>query len=105
MPMTFEVLENEEIVRIRKGSIAASHLVAKLQALTPGQGGRFQVEEGGPGRQTIKNQLKAASEMANVPIQFIRSAADVVVFEVFPAGTVFPKRKGGPGRPRKAAEA
>jgi len=28
-----------------------------------------------------------------------------VLFEVFPAGTVFPKRKGGPGRPRKNPEA
>jgi len=105
MSTSFEVLESDEVGRIRKGSVSASHFVAQLQALTPGQGGRIRIEEGGPGRQTLKNQLKAASEMAGVPIQFIRSAENIVVFEVFPSGTVFPKRKGGPGRPRKSPAA
>jgi len=39
-----------------------------------------------------------------VPIQFVRSSADRVLFEVFPPGTEFPKRKGGPGRPKRNPE-
>lgn len=95
------ILEPDELARMRKGSVSAGQYVAVLKEMTPGQGGVIAVEEGGPGRQSIKNRLKAASGLTDVPIQFVRSSADKVLFEVFPPGTVFPKRKGGPGRPRK----
>ena len=95
------ILEADELARRRKGSVSAGQYVTVLQAMQPGQGGLIEIEEGGPGRQAIKNRLTAASAIAGVPIRFVRSSAAEVLFEVFPAGTVFPKRKGGPGRPRK----
>ncbi len=99
------ILQSDELAARRKGSVSASRYVATLQAMQPGQGGFVSIEEGGPSRQTIKNRLKAASALSNVPIQFVRSSADQVLFEVFPPGTTFPKRAGGPGRPKKGPEA
>lgn len=99
------ILEPEELARRRKGSVSASQYVSVPQGMRPGQGGVITIEEGGPARQAIKNRLTSASAIAGVPIRFVRSSATEVLFEVFPAGTVFPKRKGGPGRPRKNPEA
>jgi len=99
-----KILESEELAALRKGSLSAGPYVAILQGMQAGQGGLIEVTEGGPGRQSIKNRLRAASAMADVPIQFVRSDASQVLFEVFPPGTTFPKRKGGPGRPRKSVE-
>ncbi len=98
------ILEPEELARLRKGAVSAGQYVSVLQGMRPGQGGKIEIEEGGPGRQAIKNRLKSASALADVPLRFIRSSANQVLFEVFPPGTVFPKRKGGPGRPRKSAD-
>ncbi len=98
------ILEPEELSRLRKGSVSAGEYIAVLQGMRPGQGGQIDIEEGGPARQAIKNRLMSASAIADVPIRFIRSSASQVLFEVFPPGTVFPKRKGGPGRPRKSAD-
>jgi len=99
-----KILEPDELAARRKGSVSAGPYVSVLQGMRPGQGGEVDVEEGGPSRPSLKNRLKAASGMADVPIQFVRSDATRVLFEIFPAGTVFPKRKGGPGRPKKNPE-
>lgn len=99
-----KILEPDELAAKRKGSVSAGPYVSVLQGMRPGQGGEIDVEEGGPGRASLKNRLKAASAMADVPIQFVRSDATKVLFEVFPPGTVFPKRKGGPGRPKKSEQ-
>ena len=101
MASDVRILESEELSRMRKGSVSAGQYVSVLQGMQPGQGGLIEIEEGGPARQAIKNRLMSASAIADVPIRFVRSSATQVLFEVFPPGTVFPKRKGGPGRPRK----
>lgn len=105
MANEIKILESDELAKLRKGSVSAGPYVGVLQGMQPGQGGVIEVTEDGPGRPSIKNRLKAASEMAGIPIQFVRSDANTVVFEVFPPGTVFPKRQGGPGRPKKNADA
>ncbi len=98
-----KILPSDEVAARRKGSAPAAQYVTVLRGMEPGQGGEVVIEEGTPSRQTVKNRLRAASAIANVTIQFIRSPANTVLFEVFPPGTEFPKRKGGPGRPRKNA--
>lgn len=101
MASDVRILESEELSRLRKGSVSAEEYIGVLQGMQPGQGGLIEIEEDGPARQAIKNRLNAASAITGVPIRFVRSSATQVLFEVFPPGTVFPKRKGGPGRPRK----
>lgn len=56
--------------------------VAFLRSLRLGQGGRATVEAEGITRQGIKLRLKRAAEEAGVTIEFLRSPASEVRFQV-----------------------
>ena len=102
MTIPMRTLETEDLDRLRKGSVSAAEYIPLLQGLQPGQGGLFDVEEVGIKRPALKNRLTAAATQAGVVIRFMRSSPTQVIFEVLPPGTIIPKRKGGPGRPKKS---
>lgn len=105
MTIPMRTLETEDLDRLRKGSVSASEYIPLLQGLNPGQGGLFDLEEVGIKRPALKNRLQAAAAQSGVVIRFMRSSPNQVIFEVLPPGTVIPKRTGGPGRPKKNADA
>jgi hypothetical protein len=67
-----------------------------MRGLRPGEGGRASVKDEGVTRQSVKNRLKAAAEVAGVNVRFVRSGNDEVVFQVVEAGAAAPKRRGRP---------
>ena len=101
MPIT--VLSPEELARRRGLGGVAGAYIETLSNMAPGQGGEIKVAEEGTSRQTIKNRLSQAAKATGIPISFVRSGDDLVVFAVLDAPAA-PKRRG-PGRPRKNPEA
>ena len=71
-----------------------------LASLSVGEGGRVDLSKTGVKRQTVKNRLNSAAAGCGIKVKFVRSAADLVVFQVL-GPSEEPKRRRG--RPAKKA--
>lgn len=95
--MAMKILTADEIARRTATSGPVAELAGQLSQLKPGMGGVLSVSEERTSRQTLKNRIQKASQVSGVPIKFVRSGAEEVVFQVVEAGASTRRR----GRPPK----
>jgi hypothetical protein len=100
--MPIRVLSAEELVQRRSAAGASAEYIQALTSISPGGGGEVVVADEGVSRQSVKNRLERAAKLANVPIRFVRSDQDRVLFEVLAAEErPTPRRRGR--RPKSAS--
>jgi hypothetical protein len=77
----FQKLTKADLERYR-GVSSFPEYADFIGGLKPGEGGVVDVAAAKVGRQTVKNRLKASANALGVPIRFVRSKPETVVFMV-----------------------
>jgi hypothetical protein len=101
--MPIRVLTADELVQRRGVTGVSAEYMQTLTSIPQGGGGEIIVADEGVSRQSVKNRLERAAKLANVPIRFVRSDTDRVLFEVLAGKEASPGRRRG-RRPKTASE-